>query len=38
VLGLSARGEDGNTPASGIYFFRLVSPDGLTTKRVAVAK
>jgi PKD repeat protein len=38
VLALSARGDDGVVLASGVYFFRLVGPDGVTTKRVAVAK
>lgn len=38
VLPLDARGEDGVVLASGIYFFRLSGPDGVTTRRVAVAK
>lgn len=38
VLPLSARGSDGVVLASGVYFFRLTGPDGVTTKRVAVAK
>jgi hypothetical protein len=38
AIALSARADNGNTLASGIYFFRLTGPDGVTTKRVAVAK
>lgn len=38
VIALAARADNGVTLASGIYFFRLTGPDGVTTKRVAVAK
>jgi PKD repeat protein len=38
AIALSARADNGNTLASGVYFFRLTGPDGVTTKRVAVAK
>lgn len=38
VLPLDARSDDGVVLASGIYFFRLTGPDGVTTRRVAVAK
>lgn len=38
VLTLEARGQAGMALASGVYFFRLDGPDGVTTKRVAVAK
>ncbi len=38
VIALAARGDNGITLASGVYFFRLTGPDGVTTKRVAVAK
>jgi PKD repeat protein len=35
---LEARSEGGGSLASGIYFFRLSEPDGITTRRVTVAK
>jgi hypothetical protein len=35
---LEARGDQGQQLASGIYFLRLVGPDGPMTKRVVVAK
>lgn len=35
---LEARGDQGQQLASGIYFLRLVGPDGPLTKRVVVAK
>jgi hypothetical protein len=38
VIPLDARSDDGVVLASGIYFFRLSGPDGVTTQRVAVAK
>jgi PKD repeat protein len=38
VLTLEARGLAGTALASGVYFLRLDGPDGVTTKRVAVAK
>lgn len=38
VVPLDARSDDGAVLASGIYFFRLSGPDGVTTRRVAVAK
>jgi hypothetical protein len=38
AIALSARADNGITLASGVYFFRLTGPDGVTTKRVAVAK
>jgi PKD repeat protein len=38
VVSLDARNDDGAVLASGIYFYRLSGPDGVTTRRVAVAK
>lgn len=38
VLPLQARGDDGGSLASGVYFFRLIGPDGIRTRRVAIAK
>lgn len=38
ALTLDARSEGGVSLASGIYFFRLSEPDGITTRRVAIAK
>jgi PKD repeat protein len=38
AVALDARGDAGTVLASGVYFFRLDGPDGVTTKRVAVAK
>lgn len=38
VFPLEARNDDGGSLASGIYFFRLIGPDGTTTRRVSVAK
>jgi hypothetical protein len=35
---LEARSDHGDHLASGIYFLRLVGPDGSVTKRVAVSK
>jgi len=35
---LEARSDHGSVLASGIYFLRLVGPDGPVTKRVAVSK
>lgn len=38
VVPLEARNDDGGVLASGIYFFRMTGPDGVATRRVAVAK
>jgi len=38
TLSLPARSGGGGVLASGIYFFQLTGPDGISTKRVAVAK
>ena len=38
MLTLDARDGAGNTLASGTYFLRLHGPDGVTTRRVTVAK
>lgn len=38
VVTLDARNDAGGVLASGIYFFRLTGPDGVSTKRVAIAK
>ena len=38
ALALETRNEGGVVLASGIYFFRLTEPDGVTTRRVAIAK
>jgi PKD repeat protein len=37
-LVLEARGDDGGTLASGVYFLRIAGPDGSMKLRVAVAK
>jgi len=38
TLTLDARNDGGALLASGIYFLRLASPDGVVTRRVAIAK
>jgi hypothetical protein len=37
-LAIDARGDHGSMLSSGVYFLRIVGPDGMMTTRIAIAK